>query len=229
MTLLIACENLNEQDLAQSVIISADIVNRMKAEGASGIGMVAGEEFTVKDLLYAIALASDGVASEQLAIHIAGSLDAFVAMMNDKAAKLGLINTNFKNCTGLHHAQHVSTCREMASIMIAALDHELIRTLLSTHSYSTTTNVYPKGRSFSSTYNTHITETMRPIGYQTQPAGGTVIATKTGYTPEANYCLASYYERSYDHKPYVVITADAPAAYFWVVYDYLKLYEDFAR
>lgn len=228
MTLLVACEHLTEDDLKKPIMISADIVDRLKTSSVSDSDLVPGEEFTVESLLYAVALTSNEVAAEQLAVYVAGSTDDFVAMMNKKAEELGLINTNFVNCTGRYHADQTSTCRELASIMIAAMDNDLVKTLLSAQSYSIATNVHPEGRTFNSEYYT-IVEAMRGIGWTTQPAGGSIIATKTGFSAESNYCLASYYERSYDQKPYVVISANVPAAYYWSVYDYIKLYEDYAK
>ncbi len=228
MTLLVACENLTDAQMNDIVTIPADIVAYMEREGASGVMLEVGEELTVKDLLYAIALESDGVASATLARYVGGTEEAFVAMMNQKADDMSLLGTNFCNTTGLHHDEHVTTCREMASIMIAAMDNALVKTLLSEKSYNTTTNVYPKGRTFYSTYFKDVVENVRQYGYQAQPSGGTIIAAKTGSTPEAKSCLVTYYEAASDHKPYIVVTAEA-SNYYVYVQDYIMLYEDYAH
>lgn len=226
MTLLVACEALSDEQMTDVVTIPADIVEYMQREGASGAALEAGEELTVRDLLYAVALESDGIASATLARYVAGTEEAFVAMMNQKADEMSLLSTNFCNTTGLHHDQHVTTCREMASIMIAAMDHPLVKLLLSEKSYNTTTNIYPKGRTFYSTYFKDVVENVRQYGYQAQPSGGTIIAAKTGNTPEAKACLVTYYETTSDHRPYVVVTAEA-SNYYVYVWDYIMLYEDY--
>lgn len=229
MTLLVACERISEAKLADHVILAQDVVAQMQAEGASGVGFSAGDELTVKDLLYAVALESDGVASVMLARYVAGTEDAFVQMMNDRAVEMGLISTSFRNPTGLHHDEHVTTCREMASIMIAAMENEMVKELLSTPSYRTTTKVYPKGLTFYSSYFVDVVETLRQIGYETSPSNGAVIAAKTGYTLEARYCLATLFVNKFEDKMYVAVTGDTPGMHMSCVRDYIRLYEDYTK
>lgn len=229
MTLLVACERLNEAQMSDHVILAQDVVAQMQAEGASGVGFSAGDELTVKDLLYAVALESDGVASMMLARYVAGSEQAFVQMMNDKAVELGLISTSFRNPTGLHHDEHVTTCREMASIMIAAMDNEMVKTLLSTPSYKTTTKVYPRGLTFYSSYFVDVVEELRQIGYETSPSNGSVLAAKTGYTLEARYCLATLFVNKFEDKTYVAVTGHTVGMHLSCVRDYIRLYEDYTK
>jgi D-alanyl-D-alanine carboxypeptidase (penicillin-binding protein 5/6) len=229
MTLLVACERLNEAQMSDHVILAQDVVAQMQAEGASGVGFSAGDELTVKDLLYAVALESDGIASIMLARYVAGSEQAFVQMMNDKAVELGLISTSFRNPTGLHHDEHVTTCREMASIMIAAMDNEMVKTLLSTPSYKTTTKVYPRGLTFYSSYFVDVVEELRQIGYETSPSNGSVLAAKTGYTLEARYCLATLFVNKFEDKTYVAVTGHTVGMHLSCVRDYIRLYEDYTK
>jgi D-alanyl-D-alanine carboxypeptidase (penicillin-binding protein 5/6) len=229
MTLLVACERLNEAQMSDHVILAQDVVAQMQAEGASGVGFSAGDELTVKDLLYAVALESDGIASMMLARYVAGSEQAFVQMMNDKAVELGLISTSFRNPTGLHHDEHVTTCREMASIMIAAMDNEMVKTLLSTPSYKTTTKVYPRGLTFYSSYFVDVVDELRQIGYETSPSNGSVLAAKTGYTLEARYCLATLFVNKFEDKTYVAVTGHTVGMHLSCVRDYIRLYEDYTK
>lgn len=229
MTLLVACERIDEKNLTDHVILAADVVEQMQREGASGVGFSAGDELTVKDLLYAVALESDGVASVMLARYVAGTEQAFVQMMNDKATEMGLISTSFRNPTGLHHDEHVTTCREMASIMIAAMENETVKELLSTVSYKTTTKVYPKGLTFYSSYFVDVVEEMRKMSCETSPSNGSVIAAKTGYTPEAKYCLATLFVNKFEDKTYVAVTGYTPGNYMSYVRDYIRLYEDYTK
>jgi D-alanyl-D-alanine carboxypeptidase (penicillin-binding protein 5/6) len=229
MTLLVACERIDEKNLTDHVILAADVVEQMQREGASGVGFSAGDELTVKDLLYAVALESDGVASVMLARYVAGTEQAFVQVMNDKATEMGLISTSFRNPTGLHHDEHVTTCREMASIMIAAMDNEMVKTLLSTPSYKTTTKVYPRGLTFYSSYFVDVVEELRQIGYETSPSNGSVLAAKTGYTLEARYCLATLFVNKFEDKTYVAVTGHTVGMHLSCVRDYIRLYEDYTK
>jgi D-alanyl-D-alanine carboxypeptidase len=210
--------------------LAPETVAQMTAEGASGDGLLVAEELTVRDLLYAIGLESDGIAAVALAKYIAGSEAAFVELMNKKAKEdLKLIRTTFENCTGLYHDNHRTTCREMASIMLAAMDNETVRTVLSTKIYETTTNLRPNGRSFESTYFIDVVNSYRDRGFQAQPAGGTVVAAKTGWVgPESGYCLVSYFVQSQTGKAYVAMTGNAGGALQYLQ-DHIMLYEDYTQ
>lgn len=221
MTLLVASENLKMADMDLQVMMSSEVINYMQSQNASGFGFQIGEKVRVIDLMYAIALESDGAASMQLAIHIAGSQEAFVQMMNEKAQSLGLVQTHFENVSGLHHPEHVSTCREMATIMAAAMANEQVKQMLSAKEHKTATSLYPV--TFKSTYYYEALEGLPA----TQPYKGPIIAAKTGKTDEAGYCLATYME-SRSGGRYIVITAKANSRILYVD-DYLYLYDMYAQ
>lgn len=88
--------------------------------GGSQVYLEVGESLSLKDMFKSIAIASANDASVAVAEHIAGSINKFVEMMNDKAKKLGLKNTHFKNATGLHDPDHY-TCAHDLAIMAAYL------------------------------------------------------------------------------------------------------------
>ena len=221
MTLLVACENLKEGDYDRSVAMSADIISAMQRENASGFGFKAGEVLTVRDLIYAVALESDCAASIQLAEFVAGSHEAFVQMMNEKCKDLGLTRTHFVNATGLHHDNHYTTCREMASIMAAAVANETVRNVMSQKSYVSSTNVH--GRvTFRSTFFVDVLE--GGGSHFTLPAGSRVVAAKTGSTDEAGKCLVCYIESG--NNGYVIVTGNAKTANLYCS-DYTSIYKDY--
>ena len=224
MTLLVACENLADSDYDRSVAMSADIIIQMQRENASGFGFKAGEVLTVRDLVYAVALESDCAASIQLAEFVAGSHEAFVAMMNQKCKDLGLTRTHFANATGLHEDNHYTTCREMASIMAAAVAHDTVRNVMSQKSYVSSTNVH--GRvTFRSTFFVDVLEDGNG-SYFTLPAGARVVAAKTGSTDEAGKCLVTYIESG--NERYVIVTGNAKTANLYCS-DYTSIYKDYVR
>ena len=89
--------------------------------GGSQVYLKENEQMTVHDLLKAVAVASGNDASVALAEHLAGSEDAFVAQMNQRAAELGMADTCFLNCTGLPAAGHLTSAHD-----IALMSRELI-------------------------------------------------------------------------------------------------------
>ena len=226
LTLLVACENLTAEDLKQYVIMDEDIVLEMQRENASGVGFKAGEELTVEALLYAVAVESDCAASIQLARYVSGSHEAFVQKMNDKCREMGLVSSHFTNATGLYAEDHKTTCREMASIMAAAMANEQVKALLSAKEYVTTTNVH--GRlTFKSTYFCDVVEEYRPFT-QVNPSHGQIFAAKTGWLGQGQACLATCMQTTASGKNYVVITAKG-FDQLQNLKDHVALYEDYCR
>lgn len=94
--------------------------------GGTQIYLQPGEVMSVRDLMKGITMASANDATVVLAERIAGSEEAFVKMMNDKAKELGLKNTNFVNPTGLDEDNHYSSAYDMGLIAIELLKHDEI-------------------------------------------------------------------------------------------------------
>ncbi len=94
--------------------------------GGTQIYLQPGEMMSVRDLMKGITMASANDATVVLAERIAGSEETFVKMMNEKAKKLGLKNTNFMNPTGLDEDNHYSSAYDMALIAIELLKHDEI-------------------------------------------------------------------------------------------------------
>ena len=80
-----------------------------------------GEQTTYMDLLYGILLPSGADSYLTFAYEIAGSEAAFVDLMNQKAASLGMDNTHFVNATGLHDSQHYTTASDLTKLLLYAL------------------------------------------------------------------------------------------------------------
>ena len=198
MTALLALEA--NPDLEQPVTLPEDIFPELRAEGASMAGFRPGETATVRDLLYGALLPSGAECCEALAREVSGSEEAFVASMNRKAAALGMASTHFCNPTGLHDPEHVSTARDMARLLRAAMQNEMFRTIFATARYTVPpTNLHPDGFTMESTFWSELdgTELRRE-----KFLGG-----KTGYTSAAGLCLASAVEVK--GKTYLMVTAGA--------------------
>lgn len=98
----------------------------------SQLGLGAGDELSVRDLLYILMLKSGNDAAVALAEGLCGTEEKFVARMNEKATLLGLKNTLFRNPHGLPAEGHYTTARDLAELTAEALQNEEFRALVST-------------------------------------------------------------------------------------------------
>lgn len=202
MTALLAVENTS--NLNERITMPYDIYDRLYAEEASMAGFQPGEEAALRELLYGILLPSGAECCITFANRIAGSEEAFVGMMNSRAAELGMKDTHFCNCTGLHDADHYSTAADIAALLRYALGSESFREAFTAHRYSVMpTAQHPEGFTFFSTM----------FQYMESDAvtGGQILGGKTGYTGEAGQCLASL--ASVNGREYILVTAGAPGSH----------------
>ncbi len=147
MTVLVAIENLD--DLQGEIKLGHSMFESLIKADASIAGFQPGERVRAIDLLYGAMLPSGGECCIGLADHIAGSESAFVKLMNEKAADLGMDNTHFANATGLQKANHVSTVKDMSVLLCYALQNDVFRKIFTTERYSTSpTNIHPDGITF---------------------------------------------------------------------------------
>ena len=127
MTALLVCEQCN-------------VLDRMKipkeAVGIEGSSMYLqeGEVLSVQELLYGMMLRSGNDAAVALAIYCGGTVENFVAMMNDKVRALGLENTHFQNPNGLDGTHHYSTARDLAVLTAYAMKNPIFYQTVSTKS-----------------------------------------------------------------------------------------------
>ena len=214
MTALIAVEHL---DLDQKILITSEMYAPFAGINASVAGFSIGEEPTVRDLLYGLLLPSGADSACVLAYAVAGNIDSFVLLMNDKVNELNLENTHFTNTTGLHNPNQYSTCKDIARICSEVVQYDAIKEILETKNYTTGPLLHhPDGLAI----NDHISDTLR-YGI-TGFVGG-----KTGYTPDAGRCLASY--AVVNGMPCILVTAAAndsltPQNDAYETYNYLTEY-----
>ena len=174
MTALVAIEreNLNKK-------IKVD-PRAIGVEGSSAY-LRAGEEFTLRELLYALMLRSANDAAEAIAYAVAGSIEEFAFLMNEKATLLGLCDTHFTNPHGLDDDEHYTTALELAKITAAALEYPEFCEIVSTK----TKRVEKEG--FTRLFANHNKMLSRYDG---------CIGVKTGYTQKSGRCLVSAAERN---------------------------------
>ena len=218
LTVLVAAEHV--KDLDDTFTVTIDITDYSYSNGCSSVGFEVGETVTVRDLFYGTVLPSGGDAAVALATYVAGSHEAFVEMMTEKAEELGLSDTaHFTNCVGLYDENHHCTVYDMAMIMEAALDNELCREVLNARIYTTsTTKAHPEGITISNWF-------LRKI--EDKDTGGEIVCAKTGYVLQSDSCAVSYgVDKS--GRGYVCATAGAHSSWR-CIYDHVALYKKYAQ
>lgn len=170
MTALIAIERGNPDDL---VTVSRRAVT---VEG-SRIYLEEGERESLRDLLYALILRSANDAAVAIAEHVAGSVEEFARLMNEKARNLGCQNTHFVNPHGLDDPDHYSTARDLATIAAHAMKNPTFRELVSTRRWQMP---WPAKNS---------TRVLHSENKLLADEDGTGI--KTGYTRAAGHCVVA--------------------------------------
>lgn len=150
MTCLVVLDH--QADLGAPAPILPDAKAMASERGASQTDLGPGDETSYRDLLYATMLASDGAAAQSLAIHVAGSEEAFVKLMNRRAFRMGLFRTHFTNPVGFDHPDQVTTARDMARLLDKALRDPDFYALFTSPSYTVgATSAHPFGLTISST------------------------------------------------------------------------------
>lgn len=126
MSILLVSEAIDSGKILLTDIVSASA--EACSKGGSQIWLKEGEKMTVDDLLKATAIASANDACTALGEFVAGDSAAFVKMMNDRAKQLGMLNTNFENCTGLDDTaeNHLTTAYDIALMSRELIKHERI-------------------------------------------------------------------------------------------------------
>ena len=198
MTAIVAIENIKNYD--ETITITEEMIAGLAEENASRIAYSEGDEPVIRDLLYAVALPSAADATNALASKVAGGIDAYVDMMNQKAQQLGMNDTHFVNTSGLHDPDHYSTARDMAKLLNYCLQNDMFRDIFSTEEYHLgAVESFPDGIDI---YSTAAVAAEKKEADISDMIGG-----KTGFTYEAGYCLA--YWTQINKLNLIVVTGNA--------------------
>ena len=191
MTLLLVVEAIDNGALAleDMVTVSAHAASM----GGSQVYLEEGEQMTVDDMLKAVAVASGNDAAVALGECLAGTEDAFVQRMNDRARELGMVNTHFVNCTGLPADGHLTSARDIALMSRELMSHDLIR------SYTTIWMDSLRDGQF------QLANTNKLIRFYNGATG-----LKTGFTDTALYCMSATAQR--DGMELIAVVMGAPTS-----------------
>lgn len=183
MTGMLALENCT---LDEKMTASYNAVHSLPYN-SSHIALDTGEQISVKDAMYALAIESANDVSNVFAEHIAGDNASFGVMMTQRAKEIGAVNTNFTNPHGLPENSHYTTAYDMALITAEAIKKDGFCEFFSTNRYDMGyTNIRSETRSFWNA-NNFINGYDRVEG---------LIMSKTGWTEEARHTLVTAAERN---------------------------------
>lgn len=182
MTAIVAIENIkNFEDI---VAIDKETYYQMLEKNSSMAGFAINELVSFNDLLYGTILSSGGEAANSLAVNVAGSVDAFVKLMNDKAQELDMTNTKFTNVEGLDDLNQYSSAKDMVKLLDYALDNRHFKEVFTSLNYQTSkTNYHPQGLTLTSTVFSHLVDFKN--------TDFTIIGGKSGTTFSAGYNWAT--------------------------------------
>jgi len=199
MTAIVAYEKLSE-NLDMKITVTKDM---LKEVAGNNIGLSEGEIVTAEQMLYVLLVNSANDAAIILAYAAYGSIEAFVAQMNEKASQLGAYDTYYANPTGMHNDAMVTTARDTAIIAKYAYSIPMLIEITSTPKYvmeatnvSDYRNIYNRNCLISKYYNT---------SYYYDKA----IGMNAGSTNQGGYCIAAVAEDPANGLTYLVVIMDA--------------------
>lgn len=177
MTILLIVEALQRGDIALSDTVTASA--RAASFGGSCVYLEEGEKMSVDEMLKCITVVSANDCAVAMSEFLCGSEQSFVRKMNERAASLGMRDTNFTNCTGLFDdPDHYTSAYDIALMSRELIKHDMIK------KYSTIWTDSIRGGEFG------LTNTNKLV---TRYDGCTGL--KTGFTSDAMYCLSATAER----------------------------------
>ncbi|MCR5144512.1 MAG: D-alanyl-D-alanine carboxypeptidase [Lachnospiraceae bacterium] len=203
MTALLSLENC---ELDETVTFSETAVYENEGD-TSHIAREVGEEMTLENALYGMMLESANECAWALGEHTAGSMPAFVDMMNEKAKELGCTHTHFANPNGLPNKDHYVSARDMALIAKEAYSIPKFREMCSTVAYTLPADNKKEA------YNLNNSHAMISNNKTSKYIYEYALGGKTGYTDEAGSTLVTFAKKDGMTLVCVVLNAQNPAHY----------------
>lgn len=201
LTTLIATEvcSLDEQ-----VTFTAETLATIPFD-SSRIWVDNGEYLSMEDCLGAILIVSANDVAAGVAEHIAGSLDDFATMMNERATELGCLNSHFMNSHGYHDENHYTTAYDMAQIARAFFENDLLSSLSRERYFK----ISPSAGQPDDIWEISKNQLFETRAYEYEY----LVGSKTGYTDKAGQTLVSCAQKDGMKLICVVMNAESPNQY----------------
>ncbi len=198
VTTILAMEKTSDLDSAM-VKCTSSILSEFDGMNASNAGMRAGEERSMRDLIYCMLLPSANEAASMVAEYVGGSRAEFVDMMNKKAQEIGAVSTHFVNPHGLHDNDQYTTAQDMYLIAKYAMKLPGFMDMASKTSYELKPS-NKRDTEYIFTTNKMMVQSAGPDVYYKYVRG-----IKTGTTDEAGRCCVSTATKDGYTYPYQII------------------------
>lgn len=197
MTALLAMENGNLDDMVE---FSHDAVFSVPRDG-SNMGMDVGESITLEECLYGIMVASANEAANAAGEYVSGSIDDFVALMNERAEEMGCKDTHFVNPNGLHDPQHYTSAYDLALISSHFFRNEMLSKIGNTARYHFEPTPTQPDDFYVNNKHKLITGEISYDG---------ILGGKTGYTDDSRQTLVTCAEQNGMRLVCVVLIEESP-------------------
>lgn len=188
MTSLIALESATPE---REIVVTKEMV---AVEGTS-MGLMPGDSVSMEELVYGMLLQSGNDAANTVAHVIGGSQESFATLMNERAAEIGMKNTNFVTASGLDDEEHYSTAYDMALLACECMNNPEFAEICSQKKAKLTYGNPPYSRTLTN-HNKLLWKYSDSIGI------------KTGFTKKSGRCLVSAAKRN--GVTLVAVTLNAP-------------------
>lgn len=168
--------------------------------GSSVCEIQIGDQLTLRQLIYGLMINSGNDAAMTIAVHVGGSVEGFVELMNQEAKAIGATNTHFTNTHGLQDENHYTTAYDVYIMFHEALKYDVFEEVIARHTYyAEFRNVEGEDRGIMWESTNHYF-----INEATPPADVLVYGGKTGTTSEAGACLCLYSKDKYG-DPFITV------------------------
>lgn len=181
LTAYVVICNSNLDDV---VTVSENAVNL--PSDSSKCGLAAGDQYTVRDLLYGLLLRSGNDAAIALAEHVSGSVEGFAELMNAEAQRMGATGSHFTNPHGLPDEEHYTTVYDLYLFLQQAIQNEDFYQIFSASEHTAS---YTRADGTADVQEWTTTNQYRVANGETMLEGFTLVGGKTGTTGEAGFCL----------------------------------------
>lgn len=196
LTAIIIIENCN---LDEKAIVSENAIS-LVPDGYQSANLVAGEEFSIKDLLTMFLVHSANDCGYVLAEYYSRSQENFSEIMNNTAKKIGCENSNFTNPSGIHDTNHYSTAYDLALIAKYCMKNDIFRSIVSMSMCEIPATNKSEIRKYSNTNEL--------LNINSKFFAGDCIGIKTGYTESSGNCLISCFSKN--NIEFICVVLGAP-------------------
>lgn len=221
MTVLVALDLI--ENLDDEYVIKQDVVSQIAYDAANaGLKDYVGQTITIRDILYGISYCSAADSVMCLLDYLGLSVKEFVALMNEKATAIGMQNSTFGGAIGMDSEHNQTTCRDIAALMIYAMEDSVCLGFFSGTEYKPTFMV-------KSYYHSTLNTTLGEKKYTPETVLGekyTVVAAKSGYEINAGRCLVSYIKNDETGEYFVLVTANAKETKYNTIKDMQAIFDE---